>query len=63
MHHVDPSPCIAYLSATCYLDKEHFQCLALTAIANVGGKEFAEAMAQDVQKIVLNRYAPLGLVH
>jgi len=36
-------------------NKEHFQCLALTAIANVGGKEFAEAMAQDVQKIVLNR--------
>eukprot|EP00667_Euglena_gracilis_P001518 EG_transcript_1519 len=36
-------------------NKEHFQCLALTAVANVGGKEFAEAMAQDVQKIVLHR--------
>eukprot|EP01027_Heterolobosea_sp_BB2_P019911 GEZU01028060.1.p1 GENE.GEZU01028060.1~~GEZU01028060.1.p1 ORF type:complete len:1005 (-),score=379.00 GEZU01028060.1:294-3308(-) len=32
---------------------ENFQCLALCAIANVGGKDFAEALAQDVQKILV----------
>ena len=30
------------------------QCLALTAIANVGGKEFAESLSQDVQKLLIS---------
>ncbi|KAL9652515.1 hypothetical protein ABK040_000087 [Willaertia magna] len=30
------------------------QCLALTAIANIGGKEQAEALAQDVQKLLIS---------
>jgi AP-2 complex subunit alpha len=34
-------------------NKEMYQCLALTAIANVGGKEFAEAMSHDVQKVLI----------
>jgi AP-2 complex subunit alpha len=32
------------------------QCLGLTAIANIGGKEQAEALADDVQKLLLNGY-------
>jgi AP-2 complex subunit alpha len=32
----------------------NLQCLALTAIANVGGKEQAESLAQDVQKLLLS---------
>lgn len=32
---------------------EVFQCLALTAIANVGEQEMAEALAGDVQKLLL----------
>eukprot|EP01028_Stygiella_incarcerata_P010201 TRINITY_DN515_c0_g1_i1.p1 TRINITY_DN515_c0_g1~~TRINITY_DN515_c0_g1_i1.p1 ORF type:complete len:1037 (-),score=231.97 TRINITY_DN515_c0_g1_i1:2792-5548(-) len=34
---------------------ELFQCLALTAIANVGGKEFSEALASEVQRVLLDR--------
>lgn len=30
------------------------QCLALTAIANIGGKEQAEALSQDVQKLLVS---------
>mmetsp|Transcript_11333 Transcript_11333/g.41471 ORF Transcript_11333/g.41471 Transcript_11333/m.41471 type:complete len:955 (+) Transcript_11333:136-3000(+) len=33
---------------------ETFQCLALSAVANIGGKEFAEAVAADVQKLLLS---------
>ena len=33
---------------------ETFQCLALTAVANLGGKEFAEAMSSDVQKLLVS---------
>lgn len=32
---------------------EHAQCLALAAIANVGSKEFAESLGQDVQKLLV----------
>mmetsp|Transcript_28079 Transcript_28079/g.53476 ORF Transcript_28079/g.53476 Transcript_28079/m.53476 type:complete len:1010 (+) Transcript_28079:139-3168(+) len=32
---------------------ESFQCLALTCVANVGGKEFAEALVGDVQKLLM----------
>jgi len=32
----------------------NYQCLALTAVANVGGKEFAEALTQDVQKLLVS---------
>ena len=32
---------------------ETFQCLALSAVANIGGKEFAEAVAADVQKLLV----------
>lgn len=32
----------------------NLQCLALTATANVGGKEQAEALAQDVQKLLVS---------
>jgi AP-2 complex subunit alpha len=34
------------------------KCLALTALANVGGRDFAEAMAPHVQSIVLNKTMP-----
>ncbi len=34
------------------------QCLALTAIANIGGKEQAEALSQDVQKLLVSAYVP-----
>eukprot|EP00216_Chloropicon_sp_CCMP2111_P002302 CAMPEP_0198244466 /NCGR_PEP_ID=MMETSP1446-20131203/35195_1 /TAXON_ID=1461542 ORGANISM="Unidentified sp, Strain CCMP2111" /NCGR_SAMPLE_ID=MMETSP1446 /ASSEMBLY_ACC=CAM_ASM_001112 /LENGTH=972 /DNA_ID=CAMNT_0043928507 /DNA_START=138 /DNA_END=3059 /DNA_ORIENTATION=+ len=33
---------------------ENFQCMALAAIANMGGKEFAEALGGDVQKILVS---------
>eukprot|EP01063_Lacrimia_lanifica_P015646 TRINITY_DN22335_c0_g1_i1.p1 TRINITY_DN22335_c0_g1~~TRINITY_DN22335_c0_g1_i1.p1 ORF type:complete len:1205 (+),score=553.57 TRINITY_DN22335_c0_g1_i1:93-3707(+) len=33
-------------------------CLALTAVANIGGKDFADTMADDVRKIALNRTTP-----
>ena len=32
------------------------QCLALTCIANVGGQEFAESLANDVQKLLVAGY-------
>jgi hypothetical protein len=32
---------------------EAFQCLALTCVANVGGREFAEALSGDVQKLLV----------
>ncbi|KAJ3431183.1 ap-2 complex subunit alpha [Anaeramoeba flamelloides] len=34
---------------------EHSQCLALTAIANIGGKEMAEALTSDVQKLLVSQ--------
>ncbi|KAL2644083.1 hypothetical protein R1flu_011670 [Riccia fluitans] len=33
---------------------ETFQCLALTMVGNVGGKEFSESLAPDVQKLVVS---------
>eukprot|EP00899_Mesostigma_viride_P020317 jgi/Mesvir1/28287/Mv04810-RA.1 len=36
---------------------ETFQCLALTMVGNIGGKEFAEALSQDVQKLLLSSTA------
>ncbi|GBG79355.1 hypothetical protein CBR_g29503 [Chara braunii] len=33
---------------------ETFQCLALTMVANVGGKEFSESLAGDVQKLLIS---------
>eukprot|EP01080_Neovahlkampfia_damariscottae_P005075 gene5075-8675_t len=33
--------------------QENPQCLALTCIGNVGGKEFAESLAQEVQKLLV----------
>lgn len=33
---------------------ENFQCLALTCIANVGGEEFAESLAADVQRLLVS---------
>ena len=33
---------------------ENFQCLALNAISNLGGREFAEALAADVMKTLCN---------
>ena len=35
---------------------EIFQCLALVCIANVGGQEFAESLAPDVQKLLVAGY-------
>ncbi|EFC38249.1 predicted protein [Naegleria gruberi] len=35
------------------------QCLALTAIANIGGKEQAEALAHDVQKLLISNETKL----
>ncbi|MCD7464184.1 hypothetical protein HAX54_052256 [Datura stramonium] len=32
---------------------ETFQCLALTLVGNIGGREFAESLAPDVQKLLL----------
>eukprot|EP00762_Andalucia_godoyi_P001586 ANDGO_00198.mRNA.1 AP-2 complex subunit alpha-1 len=36
-------------------NNENFQCLALTAIANVGGKQFAEALCGEVIKVLTER--------
>ena len=33
---------------------EIFQCLGLSFVANVGGREFADALASDVQRVLLN---------
>ena len=33
---------------------ESFQCLALASVANIGGKEFAEALAGDVGKLLVS---------
>eukprot|EP00850_Spirogloea_muscicola_P012756 SM000084S23092 [mRNA] locus=s84:17407:23674:+ [translate_table: standard] len=33
---------------------ETFQCLALTMVGNVGGKEFSESLAPDVQKLLVS---------
>ncbi|XP_047330023.1 AP-2 complex subunit alpha-1-like isoform X2 [Impatiens glandulifera] len=33
---------------------ETFQCLALTLVGNIGGREFAESLAPDVQKILIS---------
>ncbi|XP_047325798.1 AP-2 complex subunit alpha-1-like isoform X2 [Impatiens glandulifera] len=33
---------------------ETFQCLALTLVGNIGGREFAESLAPDVQKIIIS---------
>ncbi|KAJ4970513.1 hypothetical protein NE237_003612 [Protea cynaroides] len=32
---------------------ETFQCLALTMVGNIGGREFAESLAPDVQKLLM----------
>ncbi|ONL92817.1 AP-2 complex subunit alpha-2 [Zea mays] len=33
---------------------ETFQCLALTMVGNIGGKEFSESLAPDVQKLLIS---------
>ncbi|KAJ7981101.1 AP-2 complex subunit alpha [Quillaja saponaria] len=33
---------------------ETFQCLALTMVGNIGGREFAESLSPDVQKLLLS---------
>ncbi|XP_048234483.1 AP-2 complex subunit alpha-1 isoform X2 [Ricinus communis] len=33
---------------------ETFQCLALTMVGNIGGREFAESLAADVQKLLIS---------
>ncbi|KAM7522468.1 hypothetical protein LguiA_012370 [Lonicera macranthoides] len=33
---------------------ETFQCLALTLVGNIGGKEFAESLAPDVKKLLIS---------
>ncbi|WOG95938.1 hypothetical protein DCAR_0415267 [Daucus carota subsp. sativus] len=33
---------------------ETFQCLALTLVGNIGGRDFAESLAPDVQKLLLS---------
>ncbi|KAF8403200.1 hypothetical protein HHK36_011299 [Tetracentron sinense] len=33
---------------------ETFQCLALTMVGNIGGREFSESLAPDVQKLLLS---------
>ncbi|KAM5584376.1 AP-2 complex subunit alpha-1 [Rosa sericea] len=39
---------------------ETFQCLALTMVGNIGGREFAESLAPDVQKLLISSsYRPL----
>ncbi|XP_050368388.1 AP-2 complex subunit alpha-1-like [Argentina anserina] len=39
---------------------ETFQCLALTMVGNIGGREFAESLASDVQKLLISSsYRPL----
>lgn len=37
---------------------EFFQCLALDAIANIGGKEMAESLAPVVQKLLVANTSP-----
>ncbi|KAJ3682194.1 hypothetical protein LUZ60_014767 [Juncus effusus] len=36
---------------------ETFQCLALTMVGNIGGKEFSESLAPDVQKLLISSSA------
>ncbi|KAL6202901.1 hypothetical protein ACLB2K_026605 [Fragaria x ananassa] len=39
---------------------ETFQCLALTMVGNIGGREFAESLSPDVQKLLISSsYRPL----
>lgn len=35
---------------------EDIQCLALACVANVGGKEFSEALISDVEKLLHSTY-------
>ena len=35
---------------------EVFNCLALHAIANIGGREMAETLANDVYRLLISRY-------
>ncbi|XP_024401232.1 AP-2 complex subunit alpha-2 isoform X2 [Physcomitrium patens] len=35
-------------------NNETFQCLALTMVGNIGGRDFSESLASDVQKILLS---------
>jgi len=35
---------------------EAFQCMALIAAANIGGEEFAEALTEDVQKVLMSNF-------
>ena len=39
---------------------ETAQCLALTMVANVGGKEFAESLAPDVMKLLVSVSDSIG---
>ncbi|KAG1362219.1 putative AP-2 complex subunit alpha-2 [Cocos nucifera] len=41
---------------------ETFQCLALTMVGNIGGREFAESLAPDVQKLLLLDERDLGVL-
>ncbi|KAL0390032.1 UNVERIFIED_CONTAM: AP-2 complex subunit alpha-1 [Sesamum calycinum] len=36
------------------IGNETFQCLALTLVGNIGGREFAESLAPDVQKLLIS---------
>ncbi len=38
-------------------------CLALHAIANVGGSEMAEALAVDVHRLLISPYVPIFCVN
>jgi hypothetical protein len=33
-------------------------CLALTCVANIGGREMAETLAADIQRLLVSQYVP-----
>lgn len=43
-------------------NNEISNCLALHAIANVGGTEMAEALAEDVHRLLISPYAFASLI-
>lgn len=42
-------------------NNEIYNCLALHAIANVGGTEMAEALAEDVHRLLISPYVAQGV--
>lgn len=39
-----------------WLAAQAFVCLALTSVANIGGREMAETLAADIQRLLVSQY-------